>query len=363
MSKDKTPFGCYAIYNLLGKTYSEETEVNSQTFYNLKSKLTGASSILLINDGFNFSKTDLASLFEILEAGNTVFLAANEFGGPLADTLHINTELTSFTHFTTIDSLMKSPGESITLTAKNHTKENFQYTKAAWVSSFSSFDTTKFTVLARVKKDKACLLRANYGQGKLYLMSVPDVFGNYFIVNNKNRQLVYAMLSLLNNNNLIWDEYYKTYNVQNTSPLKFIFESDALYAAYSLLFFTIVLYMITEGRRRQKAIPIIEPVNNTTLEFVNVISHVYFNGHNHQSIAAEKIKYFYETVRKKFNVSTNEINEELMKVISELSGIEYKTVKQLFTYCEKVKTAPQIGEFELIELNRQISNFNKNSLR
>ena len=121
--------------------------------------------------------------------------------------------------------------------------------------------------------------------------------------------------------------------------------------------------MIFEGRRRQRAIPVVAPPVNSTLEFVNVVSHVYYNSKNHQSIAAEKIRYFYETIRKRFHVNTNQINEEFFSAVTELSGVEKKLVKQLFIYCEKLKQPQEINENELVELNRQIHNFNKNSLR
>ena len=121
--------------------------------------------------------------------------------------------------------------------------------------------------------------------------------------------------------------------------------------------------MIFEGRRRQRAIPVLQAPTNSTLEFINVISHVYYNSKNHQSIASEKIKFFYETVRRKFHVNTNVINDEFLNEVSALSGVEKKLVKQLFTYCEKLKQPVEINENELVELNRQIHNFNKNSLR
>jgi hypothetical protein len=228
---------------------------------------------------------------------------------------------------------------------------------------FQNFDSTQFKVLAYYQNDKACLIHSNISGGHLYLMSIPDVFGNYFIVNNRNKEVAYTLLSLLKNNTIVWDEYYKTFNITNYSFIKFILESDALYAAYLLLIFTLIFYMIFESRRRQRAIPVVVKPTNSTLEFVNVISHVYYNSKNHQSIAIERIKFFYETIRKKFNISTNEINELFINEITELSGIEKKLVNQLFVYCEKIKNAKEITEYDLIELNRQIHNFNKNSLR
>ncbi|MBA3663351.1 MAG: DUF4350 domain-containing protein [Bacteroidetes bacterium] len=363
LAKDKAPFGAYAVRNLLPGIYSGQLTENNQTFYNLNEKISDSSSVLLINDKFAFNKSDVRSLFELLQRGNKVFIAANQFEGIFADTLHITTHYDFSDYFSSIDSLLNKPGEAIKLKAQNHRYSKYIYSQAATMGSFRSFDSTRFRVLATIQDGKACLISASFGKGTLYLMSVPDVFANNFIVNSPNRELAYTMLTLLKNKQFVWDEYYKTFNVTNYSMIKFILESDALYSAYLLLFFTLILYMIFEGRRRQRAIPIVQPVTNSTLEFVNVISHVYFSSNNHRDIAIERIKYFYETIRTKFNVVTTDINEQLVKEIAELSGIEHKLVKQLFAYCEKIKNRTEISEYDLIELNRQISNFNKNSLR
>jgi hypothetical protein len=194
---------------------------------------------------------------------------------------------------------------------------------------------------------------------------MPDVFTNYFVVNNQNRDYAYSVLSYAtqNTNGLVWDEYYKMFNVQSASFLKLIIESDALYAAYMLMLLTIIVHMISDGRRRQRAIPVIEPLKNTTLEFVNVVSHVYFNSANHKYIADERVKYFYETIRKRFSVATNEINDEFLRTIHDLSGYDEKLIRQLFMYCEKLQKLEEASEHDLIELNRQITNFNTKSLR
>ena len=361
-SKDKSPFGTYAIKNLLKNVYAENVEENKKTFYNLNSENGDSSSLIVINDRLDLNKNDVKALFQLLEKGKTILLCANEFGGKFSDSLHIKTEYSSFTYFNSFDSLLKKPGEEISFLPKNQSR-SYVYPQAFWTSYFTNYDTSLFKIQAVTMRDKACLLKGKFGKGTLLLMSAPDVFTNYFIVKHENRQLAYSILSLVKNKTIVWDEYYKTYNVSHYSFMKFILESDALYSAYLLLIFSIIAYMITEGRRRQRAIPILEPVTNTTLEFVNVISHVYFNSKNHKHIAEERIKFFYESVRKKFGVNTNDLNDQLVNDICVLSGIDQKQVKQLFTYCERIKQQNELSELELIELNRQISNFNKNSLR
>ncbi len=363
LNKNKTPFGCFAIYNLMEKGYSGSFKTNNQTLYNLNGLQKKKASLVIVNDKIDFNKNDMRSLFEFLNAGNTVFIAVNSFRGALADTFHLRTELDYADYFISIDSLIKKDGVKIKLKASNYKKQAFSYSRIATSGYFKSFDTTRFNVSGDMGRNKACFISTKIGKGKLYLMTMPDVFGNYFIVNNPNRQLAYALLSIIKNDELIWDEYYKTYNITSYSFIKFILESDALYTAYLLIIFILILYMIFEGRRRQRAIPVVATPTNSTLEFVNVVSHVYYNSKNHQSIAAEKIKYFYETIRRKFHVNTNQINDEFLNEITDLSGIERKLVRQLFIFCEKLKEPIEINENELVELNRQIYNFNKNSLR
>lgn len=362
-SNDKNPFGTNAIYQLLKPTYGKQMTVNRNTLYNLGIKEHDeAKCLLLINNSVNLSKTDLITLFSFMEQGNTVFIAADEFRG--LDTFHIKTQPRSYQYFVNIDTLLKRPGVHVKMQSKNK-KAIYKYPNLCMDSYFANYDSTKFTSCSVNQDTSSVMIKANIGEGKLILMSMPDVFTNYFVVNHPNRPYAYSVLSYAtqNTNELIWDEYYKTFNVQSGSFLKLILDSDALYAAYILMLISLIVYMISDGRRRQRAIPVLEPVKNTTLEFVNVVSHVYFNSDNHKYIADERVKYFYETIRKRFNVPTTEISELFLETIGELSGYDQKLVKQLFMYCEQLRKTEAASEYDLIELNRQITNFNTKSLR
>ncbi len=363
LGQSQNPFGSYVAAELLKKTYCKDFKTNKQTLYNLVNNVKNKTSLVIVNDRIDFNKLDVEALYNFLGYGNTVLIAANNFNGPLADSLHLETEVDYSDFYLSIDSLIKKDSVPINFFAKNIKTKKFFLPNVCTKTKFLSFDSTRFKVLAGGNKNQSYLIKRRLNGGTLYLLSMPDVFGNYAIANKPSKDIAYTIFSLLKNETLIWDEYYKSYNVNNTSPLKFILESDALYAAFMLTLLTIILYMIFEGRRKQKPIPMLEANTNSTLEFVKVISHVYYNNKGHQNIAIEKIKFFYESVRKKFNVNTNYITTDFIEEVSALSGIENKLVKQLFNYCEFIKKLPEITELELVELNRQIHNFNKNSLR
>jgi hypothetical protein len=364
LKKDKIPFGCYAIFNLL-ESYGKTVEVNQQSIYNLNGQGEDSlTSLLMVNDQVQLSKLDIKSLFSYIKKGNTVCIAATGFDKAIQDTFRLKTSYNWMGFDKPIDSLLLKQLFEIRYTAPgNNILKSYVYPQVALEMYFTGFDTTLFRVSSVNAKNDPVLLEASIGKGKLLLSSLPDVFGNLFIVNHSNRFYTYTLLSKLKNNRIIWDEHYKTYNVQEKGMLQFIFGNDALYMAYCIGVLGLLFFMVFEMKRRQRAIPVIRPLQNSTLEFVDVISHVYFNSNNHKHIAEESIQYFYFYIRKKFNVNTNEMDETFYNTVHRLSGIDKDSVKKLFIYCENLKHAPALTENDLLELNSRINNFKQKSTR
>ena len=182
-------------------------------------------------------------------------------------------------------------------------------------------------------------------------------------MNDPNREAAYKTLSYLHTDKIWWDEYYKNFNNKQGSYFQLIFGNDALYAAYSLTGIALLVFMIFGLKRKQKAIPIIEPLQNTTLQFVEVVGSVYYNSKNHKIIAEEKIHSFYEFLRTKFSVTGRSFDEESLVRISKLSTIPLEEIKKLFLLLNRVLTQSSLTEKELIELNAGIEYFYKHNKR
>ncbi|MES2515544.1 MAG: DUF4350 domain-containing protein [Bacteroidota bacterium] len=362
---DKIPFGCYAMFNLLDPAFSNNIEINQQNFYSLNQQTSDSNqALIIVNNDIEFSKLDVENLFEYLNKGNTVMMCATAFSSALKDTFALETQSNWFSNGIKLDSLLKTKAFEIAyVQPKNNVQKWYTYPQVAFESFFVKFDTARFKVTSINSKSDPVLLQATIGKGKLILCSVPDVFGNLFIVDHKNRFYTYTLLSLIANKRIVWDEYYKDYNIQQKGIFQFIFNSDALYMAYVILLLGLLFFMLFEIKRKQRPIPVITPLKNSTLEFIDVVSHVYYNSNNHKHIAEETIQYFYFDVRKKFHVNTNEINEEFYITIHKLSGISQEDIKKLFSYCENIKHAPALTENDLIELNDRINNFKQKSIR
>lgn len=365
LKQDKIPFGCYAVFNLLENNYAQKITTNKQTLYNLNAEMTESNqTLIIIDDQITFSKLDVISLFSFLKKGNTVLISGSDFSKPLKDTFKLAFQYNWETKPTNLDSLLKKRAFEIRYTQpKNNILKSYTYPTAASESYFLKFDTTRFKVSSINKKNQAVLLEASIGKGKLLLSSIPDVFGNLLMVNNNNRFYVYTLLSKIKNSTIIWDENYKIYSHQDKGIFDFIYSNDALYMGYCIAIIALLFFMIFEMKRKQRSIAIIKPLQNSTFEFVDVISHVYFNSKNHKHIAEEKIAYFYFDIRKKFSVNTNAINDDFYNTIHQLSGVDLDAVKNLFSYCENLKQSPSLNEQDLLELNNRMINFKQKSIR
>jgi len=363
-SSDKIPFGCNAFYRLLDEDiFKGKITKQKQTPFNVLMKPSEKkAAYIFINNGLSFSRLDAQYLLQFVEAGNDVFMAASSFyDNKLADTFRVSTDK-FYTGYANYFDSTKTYSVNFCSPALKE-KKSFKYKMGFESAYFKNFDTTKVQVLALGEDTNAVFLKAKFGEGNIYFLSLPDVFTNYFVVNDSARFFAYKALSYLGAEQVWWDEYFKGYGVKSGSPLQFIFASDSLYAAYLLTLISLIIFMIFALKRRQRAIAIVEPLPNATLQFVEVVGSVYYNTRNHKIIAEEKINSFYEFLRSKFLVSSRRADDETLLRIAKLSTVPLEEVKKLFTHIGRVWRQGSITEKELIDLNASIENFYKHNKR
>lgn len=362
--KDKIPFGCNAFYRLLNEDiYKGKMEKQRQTPFNvLMQNPEKRTAYIFINDDISFSRLDAKYLMDFVSKGNDVLIASSSlYGNAIADTFHIYTERSYIPYGSYLDSTNMAFLNYCSPALK--AKKPYKYRGGFETAFFGGFDTAKVTILATESDTNAVFLQAPMGKGNFYFLSVPDVFTNYFVVNDSSRYFAYKALSFLNAEQFWWDEYFKGSGVKSGTPLQFIFASDSLYAGYLLTLLSLIIFMIFAMKRRQRPIPIVEPLPNATLQFVEVVGSVYYNTSNHKIIAEEKINSFYEFLRAKFLVSSRKADEETLIRISKLSTIPIEDVKKLFVQIGMVWRQGSITEKELIDLNTAIENFYKQNKR
>jgi len=354
--EDKNPYGSYILFHQL-KDIFPNVVINSYRLpvYNQLNNFSDSNSAyLLIDPELTFSEPDVDAILSYAANGNYVFISAEAMNKNFLDSLHINTSRR----------LTSKNFDSVRLNFSNphlHASDDYKFHRFTIDGYFDKFDTTTAIVLGSNQFNDADFLRINYGNGAFFVHAAPICFSNYFMLTQNNADYSAKALSYLPQNvkQIFWDEYYKLGPEGSQNPLRFILTNRYLKWAYRIALITVIIFVFFEMKRRQRIIPVIEPLRNSTLDFVRTVGGVYFHQHNNKNIAEKKIQYFFEFIRSHFYLSTVYLDDEFIRSLSKKSGITESGARDLINYVSLVSASESIADSELLELNTRIDSFYK----
>ena len=352
--EDKSPYGSYILYQQLKDIFPKAVLSSyRQPVYNQVNNTSDSNTAyLLIEPDLEFSKDDMNELLNYVLAGNYAFISAGDFGRTLMDTLK----------FKTSRRLDFETKDSVTINFTNpslHEPKNYGFTRMTLDGYFSALDTTYTVVLGNNQLKDINFIKIAYGDGAFFIHTAPLCFSNYFMLKRNNASYSAKALSFLPTNikHIYWDEYYKLGPEGSGNPLRFILTNRWLKWAFRIAMLTIVLFVLFEMKRKQRIIPVIPPLRNSTLDFVQTVGNVYFNQRNNKNIALKKINYFLEFVRSGFLLTTSHLNDEFIQLLAKKTGIAETETSRLINNIHHFNNSEQITDTDLLELNHQIDSF------
>ena len=354
--EDKIPYGTYLLHRQIRDILpGTKVLVRRKPVFNiLREEKFGRGNYLILAGSLNLDKYDFEELVSFMKAGNQVFIATYYLGNFLSDTLN-----------TTINSEIKIKAKKSRLHFTNPSlkpKKHYQFDRDIGDQYFSKFDTSKAIVLGMNDKGNSTFLKYRYGKGALYLMPSPQFFTNYNLINPEGADYAAKSLSYLSpGGNLIWDEFPSQGPQQEISKLRVLFKYPELQWAYYIGLFSLVTFILFEMKRRQRIIPVLDRLQNTTVEFVNVVGQVYYERKDHKNLADKKIAYVLEHIRSVYRLNTNLIDDEFIEALSNKTEIRISAIRSLMLLLQRYSEATKITDQQLIELNNNIENFYKKS--
>lgn len=361
------PYGAFVLYELLREQFSGGDFITTEE--SLYSTLDAyyesePTTYLVLNSDFYPDELDRVKLFEYLDAGNALFLAVGRMGNEIADSLGIELQegwldggsIEEYLLRDTIGMNLVSPS----LRARTDYPLRIGRTGERW---FSSFDTARSVVLGRDENGRTNFLRIEQGGGTVYLHVAPVAFANHNMLIGRNADYAFSALSYIPKGNLIWDEYYKEGRDVSGSPLEVVLRDTALRWVWILLIVGVALFVLVHARRRQRAIPVIPPPTNTTLEFATTVGRLYYEHGDHRGIARKKIAYFHEYLRSHLGLRIGDVDVDLPHRVAERSGVHEDRVRSIFGRLQHVNRAREYGEEDLKGLNADLEEFYASSKR
>jgi len=121
------------------------------------------------------------------------------------------------------------------------------------------------------------------------------------------------------------------------------------------------LFIIFNAKRRQRIIPIIEPLKNTTTDFVQTVSTLHLESEDFNGIIQKNIIYFLEHVRTRYHLPTHKLDTDFIKKLSQKSGKPKDDIERLITLVIKMKAHKFSTPDPLKKLNIELEKFYKKS--
>ncbi len=122
-------------------------------------------------------------------------------------------------------------------------------------------------------------------------------------------------------------------------------------------------FIIFQGKRKQRIIPLIQPPKNDTVDFATTIGRLYYQNADHKNIALKMINYFFEYIRSHFYINPASGEGDLYKKISAKSGRSFIEIEGLFNKIAQIQQVKYVDEKQLLELNNSIEKFVTQSSR
>lgn len=364
--KDKIPYGKYIFFETL-KEQAEDFNLISEPPLDFIKDSAVSGTYVFVYDGVWFEDHAQEELLEWVEKGNTLFISAEYSHIFDADTLNLEfkhgihgDKIISYPEYNFANPQLKSP-------------QPYVFERDESINYFNKIDTLNHTVLGWTKFEKedheiskqVNFLRVSHGKGELLFHTSPEVFSNFFLLKHNNYEYIEKLLAYLDLKNEIYFDAYldPKYNWKMfySSPLYVILLNKYLKWGYYLLIIGVVLFIIFEGKRKQKAIRVISPLKNKSYEFTRSIAGMYLDQKDHTAIAHKRIDQFLEYVRTDLRTAVNKVDKDFVDRLEELTDLSQEEIYDLFEEIRTLQAKGNISKKELKLLNKKINHFKKNS--
>jgi len=357
---DKIPYGLYILdkeirpllknekiekiatvtpYEFLDSKYNADTLVED---YKIK------GTFLSISDQENIDDQSVKELFYFISRGNNAFLSMRTFPESLLDSLKIAMK---FDFHQPKNNLLWVANKKI-----SSKKYAFELTVEDYFSKIDTANTTVLGYQSNAKKEKQInFIKVPYKDGYFYLHTQPAAFTNYHLLKKDHFQYAENVLSYVPKGDVFW--YTKLENNESIShsKLRYINSQPALKWAWRLILLGILIFIIFNVKRKQRIVPILEPLPNLTVDFTKTIGNLYYQEGDHRNLIDKKIIYFLEKIRTEYLIDTTKLDDYFIQKLHHKTGKNETDIQELvFLINEHRNSYHGSLEDDLIRINNAI---------
>lgn len=320
---DKNPFGAFILNDRMNDLFNS-TEISNLTLYELKDS---SSQILILAEFLSLDEADLEVLLSKADQGQSIFIASESFSENFTDTLGIISEYQPLENIGSRDTIAVTGSES-----------TYEFSSLLFKSHFESLDST-WSIHA--SQADPILISRDWGQGKIVLCSAPLLFSNYGMM--QDYRFAEMAMNLIPNEPIHFTKFYQLGKPQNTSPFRYILTEESLRWALYMSLAVILLFLIVNSQRRQRHIPVIAPLENTTVHFIKTMAALFYREKNHKKAGEKLANHFLHELQRKYLIKPS-FSESYYSYLSKKTQSEKTEVIKVFEGIQYMQQASSISE-------------------
>ncbi len=356
--RDKIPYGTYAAHELLTNTFSKAhvtLDPSDPVVWMSNSGDTAGQAVFLLCKSFNPGLDELKSITDFVQAGNYVFIITPGLGWDTEQFLQLRTTQT----FATGDDSLQ-----VSLRGPLATPASYQYPGKKWESYFTNLNSATAVQLGSNSDGYTNFIQLQSGRGRLFVHLAPLAFSNYFLLHKENIRYFQNVLSLIPDSvtKIVWSEYYLTQHQKKEAEpniLRVLWQHKPFRWALLTALLTLLVYVLSAARRRQRLIPFYAKPANDSLDFVRTMGRLYYDRSDHHNLSKKMAAYFLEQVRSRYKIQAQALDDSFVAALHEKTGYDHGELKKIVDFIHYINTYTFITEQELARFYGQLQLFYK----
>lgn len=344
----KSPFGLFVFNNEINTLFKNNVKKVSQTPYDYYQSDKKNHNILIIEE--EIDKQSWNKILEQVSDGSDAMLIVSEMPKDISDSIGFYDSQISFED----ENVLK-------LTDKTYQNDFIHLDKFPSGRGFT-FIRPGVEILGKTveknNSDQANFIKIKFGKGNIYVHCEPLFITNYYLLKRGNVKYAQDVFSYLKDRETIWF-------VENDAKvsqffLRFILSHPALKYAWWVLLGGLVLFIFFNAKRKQRIVPIIEPLKNTSVDFVKSIGNLYLQEGDFHDMMAKKAQYFLNKVRMDLLIDTQHLDEEFAKKLHLKTGKPMEMITEAMSLIKKAQDPyAQVMKEDLAKMNKLLDEITK----
>lgn len=323
---EKSPFGLFVFNNEAKDLFKNNLKKIEQAPYEYYSQHKKESHNIIIIEN-DIDTESWKKIMDQVSKGSDALLIMGLTPKEIADSIGYHSSEISFED----ENVLK-------LTDKKYKNDFIQLDKFPSGRGFS-FIKPGVEVLGKTVEnkntDQANFIKVKFGKGNFYVHSEPLFLTNYYLLKPGNVRYAQDVFSYLQDRETLW--FVENNSHASRFFMRFVLGNPALKYAWWIFLGGLILFIFFNAKRKQRIVPVIEPLKNTSLDFVKSIGNLYLQEGDFHDMMAKKAQYFLNKVRMDLLIDTQNIDEEFAKKLQLKTGKPMEMINEAINLIKRAQ--------------------------